>query len=205
MQIYTEIYCLLLTWCKQDARPCRKALASHFLECELLEVTQYYTNTFALIFPANSNSCLCQNILWAGKRTVLVLPTSCQRVPPWNPCVFFSYEMQWGWKVETQKHCKWLLIVILISLSSDLGASCYPSAVLQWGQNRNKKLLWRKHLVPTLHPVGTSVPKALRRMKQLFSERLELLIKVYFMCISPVLFVTNTGPWVYLRDEGLLL
>lgn len=51
--------------------------------------------------------------------------------------------------------------------------------------------------MPTLHLVGTPVPKALRRMKQLMSERLKwiLLIKVYFMCISPVVFVINIGPW----------
>lgn len=60
--------------------------------------------------------------------------------------------------------------------------------------------------MPTLHPVGTCVPKALRRIKQLMSERLKwiLPIKVYFMCISPVVFVTNIGPWGYLRDKVLL-
>lgn len=99
--------------------------------CELLEVTQYYMDTFALIFQPDSSSCLCQNNLWAGKGEQPHCPhTSCQRASPWNTCVFFSYEMKRGRTVKTQKHRKWLLIVILISLSFDLGASYYPSTVL---------------------------------------------------------------------------
>lgn len=50
--------------------------------------------------------------------------------------------------------------------------------------------------MPTRYPVGTSVPKALRRMEQLMSVRLKwmLLIKLYFMYISHVVFVTYIGP-----------
>lgn len=51
--------------------------------------------------------------------------------------------------------------------------------------------------MPTCYPVGTSVPKALRRMEQLMSAGLRwiLLIKLYFTYISHVVFVTYTGLW----------
>ena len=51
--------------------------------------------------------------------------------------------------------------------------------------------------MPARYPVGTSVPKALRRVEHLMSVRLKwiLLIKLYFMYISHVVFVTYIGPW----------
>lgn len=81
--------------------------------CELLQVTQYCMDTFALIsslIPAAAFARISCEL-----ERVLLLPTSCQRVSPWNTCVFFSYEMKQGRTVRTQKHRKWLLIVILIS------------------------------------------------------------------------------------------
>lgn len=65
--------------------------------CGLLEVTQDYMDTFTLIFHLDSNSCLCQNSLWAGKREQSYCPPLPARERPPGTLVCFSL-MKWSEK-----------------------------------------------------------------------------------------------------------